>query len=200
MSLRTLVAATLLALGAAPVAAHHIMGIPHYAYDENYPQLPFVEVTAQSGAWDLRFTYFPGLIQPGERIRFKLYGRHRESGEPLRVPLVAQLRRRRFAAASEPLAEPFPLRVGKGPEGNDYKFFKTFPDYDSYEVLVRFPFPDGSVEEIPFPVDVGQSDDTPLLAAAFGLLLAAVVTVRVLKQGQDADPRSRRRRRRRRQA
>lgn len=171
------------------LSAHHIIGIPHYAYDESYPQLPFVEIVATSGPWDIRMTYMPGLIEPGQRIRFKLYAVHRESREPLRRDLVGQVRCRRFGARPEPVAEPFPIRVGKGPEGNDYKFFLEFPGYDAYEVLVRFEFPDGAVEEIPFPVAVGVTDDTPVLGGAVLLILVAALAVRYLKgreTGHDA--------------
>jgi hypothetical protein len=170
----------------SPALAHHIMGIPHYAYDKNYPQLPFVETTAQSGDWDLRLTYLPGVVEPGQRIRFKLYGKNRVSGDPLRVPLVGQARKVAFGSKPKPLGEAFPVRVGKGPEGNDYKFFLTFPDYDSYEILIRFEFPGGSVEEIPFPVAVGVTDDTNLLIGAVGLLCFAVICVRVVKTREAA--------------
>lgn len=172
----------LLVFLATSAGAHHIMGIPHYAYDENYPQLPFVEITAQSGPWDLRLTYFPGIIQPGERIRFKLYGRHRETGEPLRVPLVGRVEQRAFLRAAAPVGEPFPIRVGKGPEGNDYKFFLSFPEHEAYQVRVRFPFPGLPAEEIPFPVDVGVTDDTPLFLLALGAFAGLVLYVRIQKR------------------
>lgn len=170
---------------ATALSAHHIIGIPHYAYDENYPQLPFVEIVATSGPWDIRMTYLPGIIEPNQRIRFKLYAVHRETREPLREDLVGQVRKVRFGQAPEPVAPAFPIRVGKGPEGNDYKFFHEFPSYDEYQVLVRFEFPDGGVEEIPFPVTVGTTDDTPVLAGAVILILLAAVIVRYLK-GRDA--------------
>lgn len=183
MKRRLSIGLAMLVAGAAQ--AHHIIGIPHYAYDESYPQLPFVEIVATSGDWDIRMTYMPGIIEPGQRVRFKLYAVHRETREPLREDLVGQVRRVRFGARPEAAAPAFPIRVGKGPEGNDYKFFQEFPSYDAYEVLVRFEFPDGAVEEIPFPVTVGVTDDTPVLGGAILLVLAAALTVRYLK-GKEA--------------
>jgi hypothetical protein len=183
---RSILAAALLALVAGAAWSHHIIGIPHYAYDENYPQLPFVEIVATSGPWDIRMSYMPGIIEPGQRVRFKLYAVHRETREPLRKDLVGQVRRLRFGGSPEPVAPAFPIRVGKGPEGNDYKFFHEFPSYDAFEVLVRFEFPDGAVEEIPFPVTVGVTDDTPVLGGAILLVFFAAVVVRYLK-GRDQD-------------
>lgn len=178
---RTLLTLCLALTACVSASAHHILGVPHYAYDENYPQLPFVEVMARSGDWDLRLTYYPGIIQPGERIRFKLYGRHVETKEPLRVPLTGLVQKVAWGQGAAALGEPFAIRVGKGPEGNDYKFFLEFPDYEAYQVLVRFEFPDGGTEEIPFPVTVGVSDDTPLLLGALLVLVGAIITARVLK-------------------
>lgn len=162
-------------------SAHHILGIPHYKYSEDYPQIPYLEVLAQVGDYDLVFTHFPGFPKPGEAVRMKLYVHDRKSGEVFRRPLPVEVLRRRFLRRAEPVAEPFEIRPGTGPEKNDYKFFLTFPAAEAYEIRVDFPFGD-AVETIPFPVTIGRTDDRPLIFAAAGLLAAAVVTVAVVKR------------------
>ena len=161
--------------------AHHIMGIPHYRYGEDYPQIPYLEVLAQVGAHDLDFTYFPGVPKPGERVRFKLYIHDRESGEVFRNPLPVKVVRKRFLRSPVAIVAPFEIRTGDGPEKNDYKFFLTFDAAEAYEIRVHFPGDDG-VEIIPFPVVIGETDDRPLLFGAAGLLGGAIISVAVVKK------------------
>lgn len=172
----------------AAASAHHILGIPHYKYSEDYPQIPYLEVLAQVGDHDLVFTHFPGFPRPGEAVRLKLYVHDRKTGEVFREPLSVTVVEKRFLRGAEPVAPPFEIRTGSGPERNDYKFFLTFSEPESYEVRVRFPTAVGD-ETVPFPVSIGKTDDRPLIFAAAGLLGATVVAVAVVK---------RRRRRRRR--
>jgi hypothetical protein len=163
------------------VAAHHILGIPHYMYDENYPQIPFLEVIAQVGQTDLNFTYFPGIPNPGESVRFKLYVHNRDTGEVFRDPLTVHVVSKRFLQGDAAAVEPFEIRPGVGPEKNDYKFFLTFEAAEAYEVRVQFPNGDG-VEVIPFPVVIGKTDDRPLLFGAVGILGMTVVSVAMVKK------------------
>lgn len=174
---------TLLLVAALPtaVAAHHILGIPHYKYDDTYPQIPYLEVIAQVGSTDLDFTYFPGIPEPGQAVRFKLYVHDRVTGEVFREPLRARVVRTTFFGGDTVVAEPFQIRTGKGPEGNDYKFFLTFAAAEAYEVQVSFPNGD-QVEVIPFPVVIGETDDTPLIFGAAGVLGLTVVAVAIVKK------------------
>ncbi len=176
------VALVLAGLGAGPARGHHILGIPHYAYDENYPQVAFVEILAQSGPYDIRMSYMPGIVEAGARIRFKLYAVDRGTHQPFRLPLTGRVEKVRFGRSPEVVVEEFPIEVGTGPEGNDYKFFLSFPEVEAYRVVVRFPFPGVDAEEIPFPVQVGVTDDTPLLVGALACLVAMVVGVRFAKR------------------
>lgn len=174
--------APMIALAASLMAAwtgagaHHILGIPHYRYGEEYPQIPYMEVIAGVGTKELVFTHFPGFPRPGERVRFKLYVRDTSSGEAFREPLQAEVFRISFLGGGERVAAPLTIVPGSGPEHNDYKFFMTFDQAEAYEVRVRFPSPGGD-EIIPFPVTIGRTDDRPLVLGAaclLGLTVAAV--------------------------
>jgi hypothetical protein len=180
-----LIAATMtLAHWSAPAWAHHILGIPHYKYSEDYPQIPFVEIQAQVRAHELSFTYFPGTPKPGEAVRFKLYIRHQKTGEPFRRPLTVELYKKTAFGGRQQLGAPFTIRTGSGPEANDYKFFRTFDTAEAYEVRVLFASGGAAVETIPFPLTIGETDDRPLLAAAAGTLLLAVIVVAALKRSR----------------
>lgn len=173
--------ALLLAAFPASLSAHHILGIPHYKYSEEYPQIPYLEVLAQVGDHDLVFTHFPGFPEPGEAVRLKLYVHHRVTGEVFREPLSVAVVKKRFLRGGVPVAEPFEIRTGSGPERNDYKFFLTFAEAEAYEVRVAFPAA-GGVETIPFPVTIGKTDDRPLIFGAAGLLAVTVAVVAAVKR------------------
>lgn len=156
------------------------MGIPHYKYGEEYPQIPYVEVMAQTTKHDLHFTYYPGTPVPGERVRFKLYVKDRQTGEPFRESLPVQIVQKTFFGPPIPVAERT-IQVGVGPEKNDYKFFETFDAAEAFEV--RVDFPDGErMERIPFPVTIGETDDRPLIFGAAGIVGLTVIAVAVAKR------------------
>ncbi len=190
MRVAGLIVACALLLGLpGAAAAHHILGLPHYKYSKDYPQIPFVEIMARTRHHELTFTYFPGTPEPGQRVRFKLYVKDMRDGKPFRKPLAAQVVQRRFIRDNLPLGERLTLRTGVGPEANDYKFFLTFPNAEAYEVQVTFP-EGGAVEVIPFAVTIGQTDDRPLLLGAAGTLALAVVIVALInrRRRREKDP------------
>jgi len=176
-----LAAILLLFLLPAAASAHHFLGIPHYKYGDDYPQIPYMEVLAQVGPHDLVFTHFPGFPKPGESVRFKLYVLNRETGEVFRDNLRVEVFRKHFLSGDEPVTKGFDIATGTGPEKNDYKFFVTFREAEAYSVQVLFPNQDG-VERIPFPVTIGETDDRPLVFGAAGILGLAVLSVAFVKR------------------
>ena len=56
----------ILAVLASSAAAHHILGLPHYSYKENYPQAPTLEYPAFTGPYDILLTSYPGKPVPQE--------------------------------------------------------------------------------------------------------------------------------------
>ncbi len=162
--------------------AHHILGLPHYKYGDDYPQIPYVEIQGKVDTKSLSFTYFPGTPKPGERIRFKLYVLDEQTKQPFREPLkVVFAKKQAFGSEAVRAVE---IRPGVGPEGNDYKFFHAFESADAFEVRVHFPREDGTVEVVPLPVQIGETDPRPLFGAAVGILVVAVISVALIKRRQ----------------
>jgi hypothetical protein len=114
-------------------------------------------------------------------MRFKLYAFHRETRVPFRQPLQVSYAKERFLRSNLKVSEDLPIAVGQGPEGNDYKFFHTFEDADSFYVNLYFPH-EGGIEVIPFPVQIGVTDTRPILGGSVFVLFLAVGTVAVLKR------------------
>jgi hypothetical protein len=61
-------------------SAHHIRGIPHYSYQENYPQAPAFEEFRESGPWLLQFTYWQ--IPSQDALDLALYVKSRDADKP----------------------------------------------------------------------------------------------------------------------
>lgn len=166
----------MVALLAAPAAAHHILGIPHYKYSEEYPQIPFLEVQAQTPDSDVHFTYMPGTPRPGEDVRFKIYAKSRADGTPRTPKMKVEVLRKTFLGGEEPVMAPFEIEPGIGPEAHDFKFFVRFEAAEAFVVRVHYP-DETQMEVIDFPVTIGETDDRPLIAGAFGSLVMAAVAV-----------------------
>ncbi len=70
-------------------SAHHIRGIPHYSYQENYPQAPAFEEFRESGPWELQFTYWQIPSQPA--LDLALYVKRRDTGKPYSDAVTIQV-------------------------------------------------------------------------------------------------------------
>ena len=79
MTDRKLVPVLLLMLLTA-ASGHHILGIPHYSYDEDYPQTPILTYRLMAGAYEVRMTGYPGVPVPGERCDLHVYIQDPDSG------------------------------------------------------------------------------------------------------------------------
>jgi len=69
--------------------AHHIRGIPHYSYQDNYPQAPLIEEFRDSGSWTLQFTFWQ---VPGQKaLDLALYVKNRATGKPYNGDVTFQV-------------------------------------------------------------------------------------------------------------
>jgi hypothetical protein len=69
--------------------AHHIRGIPHYSYQENYPQAPAFEEFRESGSWELQFTYWQIPSQPA--LDLALYVKRLDTEKPYTGAVTLQV-------------------------------------------------------------------------------------------------------------
>ena len=58
MKKNTLLILILLLLSASIVESHHIRGIPHYSYRDNYPETPVYEFIQNTSHYEVTFTYY----------------------------------------------------------------------------------------------------------------------------------------------
>lgn len=167
-----------LTLGAAtPVRAHHILGLPHYEYKDNYPQAPVLEYPAQTGPYDVLLSAYPGRPVPGEPASVVVYIKDRETGAPYGTPVSLRVRTQGAFGEGREILPP----TRRAPTTNQFKYTVTFPEAGEYIVELTVDV-EGQVEVIPFLMVAGDPRapaTVPLLVAA-GLALL-VIAVRAVK-------------------
>ena len=171
-------ATCLLSTALASVAlAHHILGIPHYAYDESYPQAPVITYAVEAGPYLMKVTGYPGKPGPGELAQVHAY--------VVRADDATAVYGGRIDARLEK-DELLGSRVVWGPaeslfEGNLHKVSPRFGGEGRYRLRLELEL-EGRPYEIDFPMAVGDpGSPTALLAAWAGALSILVVVVRALR-------------------
>jgi ferredoxin len=155
-----------------PGWAHHILGLPHYAYKESYPQRPVLEHAAATGSYDLLLTSYPGVPVPGEMATIALYIRNRDTGRPYASPVGVRVLGPALFGERAVLTGPRVLEPHEVP----LKLMVTFSGEGEHVIEITMDV-DGQPEVIPFPLIVGRSGGGLgfLLASGGGLALLAIV-------------------------
>ncbi len=133
-----------------PAEAHHIRGIPHYAYDKNYPQAPVLKLIDVVGPWQFQLTSYPGNPAPAVATQMHVYVANKDSREVYSAPMRVEVRRQGFLwgdeivySCEEQLSE------------NLFRFRPKYPDEGNY--LVTLSFHDGvGISTLTFPIVVGE--------------------------------------------
>jgi hypothetical protein len=162
---------------AAPAAAHHILGIPHYSYDEDYPQTPVLTYQVEAGSYDVKMTGYPGRPAPGDRCSLHLYIHRKSTGELLNVPVTMTVTRDRMFLDDPVVYGPMTAEL----EERVYKFHPRFEEEADYLVRVEFEA-DGAPWMIDLPMVVGEPG-SPLvvLGASLGAIVMFLVSIRAAR-------------------
>ena len=174
-----LLAALLLCPGVAE--AHHILGLPHYSYKENYPQVPVLEYPASTGPYDVLFVCYPGNPLPGEPANLVFDIKNRTTGLRYEDPVVVRvLQTFTFGANREILA------ATEVPAYDVlHKLSATFPEDGEYVVELTMDV-EGQEEVIGFLMIAGNPSATwSVLITLGGSLAVFLITVRAIKKKRD---------------
>ncbi len=164
-------------LGTVLILAHHILGIPHYAYDENYPQAPVLKLVEDIGDWEFQLTCYPGTPVAGQRSEIHVYACDRVTRRLHPGPLTLRIGETRAVGDQIPVYGPASAR----PEGNLFKFFPTYPEDGNYELTIAFPDAAGE-STLRFPIVVGDPGSPWMVAGGFaGGLALFVVLIRAIR-------------------
>lgn len=165
----------LLAMGLllpSSVQAHHILGLPHYSYKENYPQAPTLEYPATTGPYDVLMTSFPGHAVPRERTTIAFYIKDRNTGMPYEQSVSLRVLQTSTFGGNKVILAP----TTHEPTTNQHKFFVIFPDDGEFIVELTMDV-EGKPEVIPFLIIAGQPSAAKsiVVAVAIGLVVFLVV-------------------------
>ncbi len=183
---RTTIVLLLLAPLAPRAGAHHILGLPHYSYKENYPQVPVLEYPAESGPYDILLTAYPGVPNPGEAANLSVYVKDKLTGQVYDDPVQVRVLRTFTFGSNQVILEPVSLL----PLDRVYTVAVMFPADGEYIVEVSLEV-EGKLEVIPFLVVAGDpsSATAPLLIlmGAMGIFIVVVRAVGI-KRGRGKNP------------
>ncbi len=154
------------------VGAHHILGVPHYAYDERYPQTPVLTYRVEAGRFELRMTGYPGKIDPGNRATFHVYVTRLDGGAPFDGIVTMTVFEERLLGEDPVVYGPMEAELDE----RVFKFHPRFENEATYLLRVHFEH-EGEPWTIDLPMAVGEpgSPWSVLLSVAVGLGLFLVV-------------------------
>ncbi|MBT3295850.1 MAG: hypothetical protein HN919_03140 [Verrucomicrobia bacterium] len=172
----------LLAIGAALItvtsaSAHHIRGIPHYSYQENYPQAPLFEEFRDTGPWTLQFTFWP--IPSQKALDLALYVKHATTDKPYDGPVTF-----RVYQHGEDLSEGnHPFAATANPR-HIHKVGWVYEEDGIYYAEITVGEGDQAVSET-FRFQVGNVKPNYIVLAGIALaVLALIAAVAIIKRRQ----------------
>lgn len=173
----------LVALVVSPsiASAHHILGVPHYAYDEDYPQTPVLTYRVDAGRYELRMTGYPGMIEPGDRATFHVYVTHQDGGAPFGGIVT-------MTVFEDQLLGTDPVVYGPMDAEIDERVFKFHPRFEAEATyLLRMHFEDeGTPWTIDLPMQVGNPGSpwgvVVGVTSSVGLFLIVIRALRIKRR------------------
>ena len=172
----------LLLLSLMPSAsAHHILGIPHYAYDERYPQTPVLTYRVELGPHEIKMTGYPGKPKVGERCTLHLYVRRLDDGKPFDDVVTLTVFHDRMIGTDTAVYGPAEARL----EESLYKFYPVFEAEANYLVRVAFEAEDAPwIIDLPMVVGEPGSPWTVLGGIALGVagFLVVIRAIRIKRR------------------
>ncbi|NOY46432.1 MAG: hypothetical protein GXP50_13425, partial [Deltaproteobacteria bacterium] len=159
----------------------HILGLPHYSYKENYPQVPTLEYPATTGPYDVLLTSYPGKPPPGEPANLAFYIKNRNTGEPYDKPVTVRVLQTYTFGRNRELQPAIRIE----PFDRVHKLTVTFDREGEYVVELALDV-EGRTEVVPFRMVVGEPSSTASVLAAVGgglaVFLIAVRAVRIKRR------------------
>lgn len=175
----TLMVLLMLSVFVNPANAHHILGLPHYSYKENYPQRPTLEYPATTGPYDVLLTSYPGVPTPGEPANLAFYIKNRETRSVYEKPVAVRILETSTFGDNVTVMP----RTERRPFDNEHKFQFAFPDDGEYVVELSMSV-EGRTEIIPFLMVAGEPSSTMsfVIAGLVALVLSFIVVRAVQKK------------------
>lgn len=173
--MRTVFFAMSLLLSWAPAWAHHVLGRPAYALNEDSNTPPALQLEVQIGDYFVTSMVFPAFPRPGEQARVNLYAKHLDNGTPYNGEVRFLVRDDKWFAD-----EPELLGV-QPPDDNVYRQGIVFSVDGDYIISAEFEA-DGEPYLIEFPLRIGNPAPVGPLGFTLGTITIVLVGVSVIQR------------------
>ncbi|MBI5375730.1 MAG: hypothetical protein HZA77_09855 [Candidatus Schekmanbacteria bacterium] len=154
------------------VLAHHLAGLPHYGYQENYPKYSKVEEKRTSGDYEITFSYYK--IYNTNTVELVVYIKNIKTGKPYSGSNVTFIV---YSEAQHPEdTDPYVSNIATG---NTYRAGWKYEIDGIYFMRVSFADEDGSIINEEFKMQIGEVGTNwkwiAITGGAFLLLFCIVV-------------------------
>jgi len=112
------------------IHAHHIRGLPHYGYSENYPQIPTYEEIRDVDDWSINFSFIK--IFETKKCDLAVYIKNLKTGKPFQGVVTFQV----FAQREDPRdTDPFDTLLDPT---NTFRVNWVYEEDGIYIVRIKF--------------------------------------------------------------
>ncbi|MCP4397441.1 MAG: hypothetical protein GY801_09120 [bacterium] len=162
--------------------SHHQLGLPHYLYSEEYPQIPTMVIDADvEEGYSVTFSIYPGKPMPGDVVRMKVYIKNKETDAVYTKAIEISVSTEMFLRGEKEILEPKTILS----EYNEYKMSYQFDAAEKYLVNVTFEAKEGVFEKIPFPIVIGETRFNMIPVILGGIFLVIFIAVGVTRKKKD---------------
>lgn len=174
-NLRALLLVFAIVLSWQAASAHHVLGRPAYALNEDSNTPPALQLEVQIGDYFVTSMVFPAFPKAGKPARVYLYAKHLDTGKPYAGEVRFLVRDDKWFAN-----EPEILGV-QPPDDNVFRQGIVFSMDGDYIISAEF-VADGEPYVIDFPLRIGVPPAVGPLGLALGSITLVLVSVSVIQR------------------
>ena len=165
----------LILLFCCDVNAHHVLGRPSYALNEDSNTPPSMQIETQVGKYDITYMVFPAFPRPNEQGRVNLYAVRIDDGTPFRGKVTFKVRDDSLFHKNEEI-----LGVQ---EVDDNVFRQGFEFLQKGDYIIRAEFKsDGEPYQIDFPLRIGKTSSMGPIGIAVAVIIIVLIGVNILQR------------------
>ncbi len=174
------VALSLALMAGGQAAAHHVLGRPAYALNEDSNTPPALQVETWIGDYDINYMVFPAFPRPGVPGRINLYVTEREGGKVFKGSVSFTIRDDSWAAWLG-FGRPEETLGVQPPDDVVFRQGFVFSESGDYIITARFEANDEPYD-IDFPLRVGAPPALGPLGIAFGTIFVVLAGVSLIQR------------------
>lgn len=167
-------------VASTPAAAHHVLGRPSYALNEDSNTPPGLQVETWIGDFNINYMVFPAFPRPGEPGRINLYVTARKDGKAFAGRVSFTIRDDSWAAWAG-FGRPVETLGIQSPDEVVFRQGFLFSESGNYIITARFEA-NNEPYDIDFPLRVGAPPPLGPLGLAIGIIFAVLAGVSIVQR------------------